>query len=384
MSRTRGLFRRARLWSFRARRAEFYRDVAEMYRRNESLMGFLEGEIANSVRTRQASRELALRLMLSRYQEGDHAGRIGHLMEPVMPRGDAMMLVGVDRAGDKAQALEALAEAVDKQTTMKRVVLGHCALPLVMMPLCYVLIVLLGEVIVSVDRSAPAYVKEELWQGLNGWAKAAAELTQSHGLLAVGALIAVFAAAVWSLPRWRGRGRLAVESLPVYSLYRDFQSGLLFTSMAMLLKTGGTLRGSIEDIAQRSSLWMRWHLNRVLHALDDNPTGTLEAFSRGVLSPHMLARAATLMRTAESFSDVLIELGTSEESRVVAQVRKAALAANVALVGLLVAMAGFMGVATLTVPGKFSNLMQPVSRTLLKQSYDARHAPGAATSLRPP
>jgi hypothetical protein len=374
---SKGFFRWFRLLAFRAKRAEFYRDLAEMFRRNEALMGFMEGEIANSVRTRQRSRAMALRLMLARYQAGDHAGRIGHLMETVVPRGDAMMLVGVDRAGDKAEALEALAAAVDKQVAMKRIVLSHSALPLVMMPLCYVLIVLLSEVIVSVDRSAPVYVKDELWRGMNGWAKVAAELTQAHGLLMMGGLVALFAAAVLSLPRWRGRGRLAVESLPVYSLYRDFQSGLLFTSMAMLLKTGGTLRGSIEDIAQRSSLWMRWHLNRVLHSLDDNPTGTLEAFSRGVLSPHMLARASTLLRTADSFSDVLVELGTREESRVVAEVKKAALAANVALIGLLVATAGFMGVATITVPGKFSNLMQPVSKTMLRQSYEAKQRAGA-------
>lgn len=360
------------LLHFRAERAEFYRDFAEMFRRNEAVMSFLEGEISNSVRTRQRSRATALRLMLRRYQTGDNAGRIGFLMDAAMPRGDAMMLVGVDRADNKSEALNAMADAVDKQMAMKKVVLGYSVLPVIMAPLCYALIMLLSQVILAIEKVTPPIAREALWEGTNGWAKVIAEVTQQYGLLMLGSLTVLLIAAVWSLPRWRGRGRLVAESLPIYSLYRDFQSGLLFTSMAMLLKTGGTLKGSMEDIAQRSSLWMRWHLTRVLRALDDNPTGTLEAFSHGILSPHMLARAATLLRTADSFSDVLVELGTREESRVLARVKRAALTANVAVVGVLVLVASFMGVASITVPGRFARLTEPTSMAMLRQQEEAK------------
>ncbi len=181
-------------------------------------------------------------------------------------------------------------------------------------------------------------------------------------------------AAVISLPRWKGAGRLTVEAWPVYGLYRDFQSGLLFTSIAMLLSNGASLKGALEDIAQRSSAWMRWHLTRVLRALDDSPTGTIDAFSRGLLSPYMLARAATLQRTAATFSDVLVELGTREGDRVLKGVRRAALVANVAVVGALVSVSTFMGLATLTVPGRCSALMEPSTLMGLKQAHEAAMA----------
>src|SRR5690349_3294803 len=90
---------------FRPQRAEFYRDLADMFRRNESMMGFFEGEIANAVRTRQRARAAALRMMLSRFQGGHQAGRVGHLLEGVMPASDMMMIVGVDHADDKVRAL---------------------------------------------------------------------------------------------------------------------------------------------------------------------------------------------------------------------------------------------------------------------------------------
>jgi hypothetical protein len=47
------------LMDFRLRRAEFYRDFAEMYQRNEAMVTFLEGEIANAQVTRQRSRARA-------------------------------------------------------------------------------------------------------------------------------------------------------------------------------------------------------------------------------------------------------------------------------------------------------------------------------------
>ena len=359
------------LWLFHPKRAEFYRDLADMFQRHEPMMAFFEGEIGNAVRTRQRARAAALRMMLNRYQTGQRAGQVGQLMQGIMPRSDAMMLVAVDRAEDKAKALRCLAAAVEAQDTMKSIVAAYAVFPLVMLPLCYVLIRVLSDVILSIDRSTPDYVKSALWVGMNGWARSIALASDRFGLLLVVLFTAVLGAAAVSLPRWKGRARLAVESWPIYALYRDFQSGLLFTSMAMLLSNGAPLRGALEDIAQGSSVWMRWHLMRVLRALDDCPTGTIDAFSRGLLSPYMLSRASTLQRTAETFSDVLVELGTREGDRVLKGVRRAALVTNVAVVGVLVSLSTFMGLATLTVPGRFSALMEPSTLMGLKHDYEA-------------
>jgi type II secretory pathway component PulF len=347
------------LIKFRLQRADFYRDLAEMFRRNEALINFLEGEIGNAIKTSQHSRLLALRLVLARHQSGHQAGRLDHLLGYVMPRSDAMMLVGATRAHDKSAALLALAHAVDKQTAMKKLVLTYAALPCLVAPLAYGLILLLGAIVLQVDKIAPISTHAALWQGLNGWSRAVALFFQSYGLGFVITLLLLLSWALYSLPRWRGRTRLWADSLPLYGLYRDFQSSLLFASMAMLLQTGGTLKGSLQDIAQRSSAWMRWHIHRVLSALDENPTATLDAFSRGILSPHLLARSATLLRTADSFSQVLIELGTREEARVLSQLKRAAVLANAAILAGLVSLAVFMAVACVTVPGSFATLSDP-------------------------
>jgi type II secretory pathway component PulF len=360
------------LTDFRLARAEFYRDFAEMYQRNEAMVSFLEGEIANAGLTRQRSRARALRVVLQRHQGGDHASRVSHLLEGVVPHSDGLLLAAVDRAADKPQALRALADAIDKQQQMLRLVLAYSVLPAITVPICFALIALLGKVILVIDDATPVYAQEALWDGMNGWARAIAIFAQDWGVQAVALLGLVLGAVLWSLPRWRGAARLRVEGWPVYGLYRDFQAGMLFSAMAMMLKTGETLQGSIDDVTRRASPWMRWHLGRVVDALDENPTGTLDAFRRGLLSAHLLSRAATLNRSSTSFSDVLIQLGTTEGERVLGRVKRAAVVANIALVGLFASVATFMGVASMTVPGTFASLMEPSNLMTLRAMYEAR------------
>ena len=361
------------LFEFRSGRAEFYRDFAEMYQRNEAMVSFLEGEIANAALTRERSRERALRIVLHRHQDGDHASRVSHLLEGVVPRSDAMLLTAVDRAADKPQALRALADAIDKQQLMLRLMVSYSVLPTITIPICYALISLLGKVILVIDEATPVYARDALWEGMNGWARIVASFAESWGVQASILLGAGLAAVLWSLPRWRGAFRLRVENWPIYGLYRDFQAGMLFSSMAMLLKTGEALQGSIDDVTQRASPWMRWHLGRVVDALEENPNATLDAFRRGLLSSHLLSRAATLHRSCASFSDVLIQLGTTEGERVLLRVKKAAVIANFALVGLFASVATFMGIASMTVPARFATLMEPSNLMTLRAQYEAAH-----------
>lgn len=363
------------LLEFRMKRAEFYRDLAEMFRRSEPMLSFLEGEISNAKNTHQKSRLAALRLILDRLQTGENASRLGYLLDGVMPRSDAMMLLAVDRAPSKTEALEALAVAVDNQSAIKRVVASYSLLPLALLPLSYGLIVILSSVIVSIKKSAPPFVQEELWSGFNGVARVLAEFTHQHGPICFGLFIALLVFVVCSLPRWTGLFRLRLENWPLFGLYRDLQTGILLTSLAMLLQTGSTLKAAIEDMSVVSSRWLRWHLRRVLASLDDNPNAMIDAFSRGLLSPYLLSRATTLKRSAPTFSHVLIELGTKEGPRVLNRVKLTAITANVIVVGSLAGLAGIMGLASMTVPGRFAALMEPTQAMALKAQHAARTTP---------
>jgi hypothetical protein len=58
---------------------------------------------------------------------------------------------------------------------------------------------------------------------------------------------------------------------------------------------------------------------------------------------------------------------------VLRRVKRAAVIANFALVGLFASVATFMGVASMTVPGKFATLMEPSNLMTLRAQYEAEH-----------
>ncbi len=361
------LYERAMRLIFWTQRAQLYADMAEMFERNEAVLAFLEGELGTALLHRHFVRAFALKRMLGQHQKGTHGGRLSQLFADVAPSSDAMMLVGIDAAQDKVVALNLLAQAVRQQQSIRQVVLAYCALPLILAPLCYGLVYIVSGVLLSIEKSAPPEIGEQLWSGFNGVARFLAHFIHAHGLTFLLGTLGVVGLIVYTLPRWRGPVRIRFEGWPIYSLYRDFQASLLFSAMALLLKTGGTLKGSLEAIAQRSSKWMRWHVFRMLAALDENPNNPSVAFGRGLVCSPLQARAATLLRSANTFSEVLIELGTSEQLRVLERVKYSAIAANLAVVGALIALATVMGIAAITVPGSFANLAQPSNISALKQ-----------------
>lgn len=377
----RAMKRWLRLLDFRLARASFYRDLAEMYRRNESMLTFLEGEIDNARRTRQASRAHALTLMHQRYVSGTDVGRIDRVLLAAMPQSDRMLLAAVHQAPDKASALEALARAIEQQSVMRRELWRAAALPALIAPICIALIAIIAQVIVSIDESAPAVIRPRLWSGFNGMARDLAEFSLHRGplllILGLGGVVLL----ATSLPRWTGRARLVADNLPLYSLYRDYQAGMLFAALAMLLQSGISLRAALEDLADRAAPVMRWQLGRVMASLDRHPMDVVAAFQRGVLSPALLARVATLHRSAPSFGAVLIELGTREGERVVQRVRRSALVTHAVLVSGLAGLAVVMGMASLSVPAAFASLMQPTS--LMAAEFEAsqtQHAPATSPS----
>lgn len=362
------------LMGFRSSRAEFYEDLAEMYARGEAMLAFVEGELANAVMTRQHSRAAALRIVLRRYTSGSGAGLEG-LLRGVAPAGDALMLAGVERAPRRAEALRSLAAAVRLQTRMLSLMATYSAAPVAIGAICIVLIAVVADVLQSIDKSTPVYVRELVWGGFNALAKTITDVALQWGGVACVAIATLGAAALWSLPRWTGAWRLRVDGWPIYSLYRDFQAGMLLSALAMLLQAQGTLRGSLEDIAKRARPWMRWQLRRVLRSLDEAPNATIRAFGRGLLSPHLLARAATLHRSAPQFADVLVQLGTVEGERVLARVRRTALAMNVVLVSVLATVATLLSLACMTVPAAFAAAMEPATLMAARRAYELRHPP---------
>jgi type II secretory pathway component PulF len=133
-------------------------------------------------------------------------------------------------------------------------------------------------------------------------------------------------------------GMLLFPICPVlipFSIYRDFQVSILFSSMAVLLQSGMTLTECIKALIPNSSAWLRWHLNRILLSLNNTPSEYIDAFSKGLLGASLLAKLSSSIRHTSHFDKLVIKLGTTEGEQIRKQIEKVTKTINAMLLVLL-------------------------------------------------
>jgi len=375
-----GLLRQLVSWvtlrSFWATRAEFYDELAASYVANEALRDFLNEElrISTSPATANSSRAAALRIMRSGLAGGKSV-RLSTILGPAMPGSDQLLLGAVDDAKDKAALLRIIAQAVREQKLLSSLVWQRIFPPLLLLPGA------LGFAYIMATQSLPVIEKiapDAVWDtGVNGYVRMFASFLAHYGLLAlIGAAAAGFAF-TQALPRWVGRWRLRMEAVsnstalmlfPVCPflvpllVYRDVQVGLLFNALAVMLRSGRTLTDSLLTIRRTATPWMRWHLRNVLQHLEAKPTEYRQAFSKGLVSPVLLSRLSSQMRTTPDFDQVLVKLGLEGSIEVRKVVDRQMNVINAALLGLGGAIVVFMMIGQLSISQSLTEELSPAKQ----------------------
>lgn len=362
MSWLKSLIHFLKLMDFRANRATFYEQLARSVFVDEGYKVFLEAEhkISSAKATRDSSRAYALGVLRARLQSGS-ATQYSQTLGAVMPSSDRLMLAALDKAPDKVELMRTIAKSIREQEAMVAVVRKKAIVPILMLPAAF------GFAWIMATKSIPIIVKmapPEVWTPFNQAVRSFAEAIAAYGPMVAVAAVAAVAFFIYQLPRWRGSLRAKLESMsptaalllfPVcpillpLSVYRDVQAGLVFSSLAVMMESGRTLTESLTALQRNSQPWLRWQLGRILAYLNVHPTEYQHAFSRGLVSPSLLARMSSSLRTNEHFDDVLVQLGQEGSVEVREHVEKQATRINALL---LIAAAGcmaFMVVGNLTI-----------------------------------
>lgn len=336
------------IWLFQ--RGLFYRDLADAFRRESTLKEFLERELTNARMVKAGVRTIVMQHLVNRFATGQ-ALTLSELMRKVVPASDLMLLTAVDDALVKPNALESAADAVDFQVRSLKILGSNLAIPAVSLPVVAVICLVSADVIALIAKSAPP----EIWVGFNGGVRFVAESVNDylvHALIALTVFVVLF---VLSLPRWTGRLRLKVDNIPGFSLYRDYNAAVVLSALAMMMGAKKPLVESLEDLKQAGSPWLRWHIQRILFSLDDNPNDYSSAFSRGLMPVVVRSRLATLMDSSKSFDAALIMLGSAEVKRLESSVRISAELLNWTLVSILASLAVYLSIGQLTITTALAN-----------------------------
>jgi hypothetical protein len=123
-----------------------------------------------------------------------------------------------------------------------------------------------------------------------------------------------------SLPRWTGPVRKSLDNWLPLNLYRDYASSMLMISLASLMRSGISLRSSLERTYKNSSPWGKWHIRQILINLSKPNNGSFgKAFSTGLFDQEMEDRiqdAAERSNPIEAF----IHIGVGSIDRMILRI----------------------------------------------------------------
>ena len=331
---------------FWSNRAEFYRDLANSIEARELLRDFVEGEwrIASNPMTANKRKAAVLGYMRSLMEDG--LTGLDQVLERTMPASDAMGIAVIADAPDKSAALRFVAENVEQQSAMGKVVASAVASPAILAPVALVFaFVMAGYVIPAFEKSAPP----EVWVGFAALVRTVASGFTTFAPAALSLLIAWLlwftfyglanitsawrysaeSAVGWARPPWMLLG----PTRPMLTIYRDIQSARMLANLATLLQAGRGLQDALSELSKHASPWMRKHLQWVLEHMQLNPGDNVAAFSHGILSNPLLSRLHTKVRrdAGADFARVLVDIGTQGQEQARLDVKRYALQLNIVL-----------------------------------------------------
>lgn len=366
-----------RLRGFHAQRASFYRDLAKSIEKGEAHRTFFEADLAitRANVTRNAARALAVRLMLRYLQAGKDAP-LSKVLAVAMPASDRVLLSALDSSSDHPTTLRRLADAIEDQRQARAALLQPLVTPAIVAPsVGYMVYVISSELVPTIA----AFTPPEMWEGFNGLVRTASDILREFFIPFALLTLVLAIMYTYALPRWYGewRGRLerlnpnyTVFAVPVMpwlyplALYRLFQSDLLITSLAVQLEAGKSLKEALDLTAKNATPWMRHHLRRVLRHLNDRPNEKVQAFSRGLFSPQLLARIATTLRTSASFEHVLIDLNRERNAEVRQLVNSSAVKLRFVFIFCCAALLLFFWVGKVSIMADMERTTNPTAQKI--------------------
>lgn len=266
----------------RERRADFYYDIASTLEDKVPLFTTLRKYEARA-RRRDPSAALLYQDMLRAMQSGS----LSQALRGIVPANELIMIDAIQGSGDKAlsDGLYFLSETVEKVDRIRRTVQKAVVYPTILFILFSGM--LTGFSVFAVPILADLLPVEK-WPMLGQILYGISYVIRNFGIFILGTIVLGIVSFIYALPRWSGRLRCRADRYLPFSLYRDFSGAMLVISIASLMRSGVSLRSSIERAIRFSTPWMRWHLREILRGITAEHGSQFGlAFATGVLNPAM-------------------------------------------------------------------------------------------------
>jgi len=143
--------------------------------------------------------------------------------------------------------------------------------------------------------------------------------------------VVFFAVFLFCLPRWTGKLRKQADKYLPFNLYRDYASSMMMISLASLMRSGISLRSSLERTYKNSSPWGKWHIRQILINLSQPNGGTFgHAFTTGLFDQDMEDRVQDASERSNPI-EAFIHIGVGSIDRMILRIEKRAQQLNTIL-----------------------------------------------------
>jgi type II secretory pathway component PulF len=272
-------------------------------------------------------------------------GSLAQAMRGIATDSELLMIDALQNAGDKEMAtgLKFLSQTVEKTDVMSAAARKAIRYPL---SLLVVFAAMLTGFSLHIVPILTGLLPPEKWPLLGRILYGMSQIIVNYGFVIAFTVVGIFSLFFYSLPRWHGRIRRMVDNLLPYSFYRDFSGAMLVVSLSTLLRSGVSLRSSLDRALIYSTPWMRSHIRRILRSLARANTPNFgEAFKTGVLNQYLEDRvqdASERRNPVEAF----VRIGVGSVDRIIAEIQKSAARMSSAIlmvcgIVLFIMMGGF-------------------------------------------
>ena len=307
------------------RRADFYYDLASTLKDRVPLFTTLRKLESRARRRNPLAAPMYLHML-----KGLERGSLSEALRGVASTTELTMIDATQAAGDATMAdgLMFLSETVHKTDAMVAVMRKAVIYPVILLLMFAVLLTGFAlNAVPILTQISPASNWPPMGQALYAVSKFIAQYGVWLGLGIVGFFVALF----YSFPRWTGRVRKQLDKLLPFNLYRDYASSMLMISLASLMRSGISLRSSLERTYKHSSPWAKWHIRQILINLSKPSNGTFgPAFNTGLFDQELEDRIQDASERSNPIA-AFIHIGVGSIDRMILRIEKRAKQLNSAL-----------------------------------------------------
>jgi type II secretory pathway component PulF len=239
-------------------RERFYTKIGQLMSNGVNLELSLTQLEKNALRRKQATLPKFYSYLKFNIANGIN---FGQALSPYVPTSEGMMIETGSNTGRLADALANTVTMLQQQRKLTRAIVGSLSYPVLLFVMLILALYLVSVQIIPVFTQV---LPMDQWEGLSLKVANASIFIRSYGLYLLLAMFGFIALVMFSLPNWTGKGRLLVENVFPWSIYRLWQGSAFLLAISSLMTAGVKLDElSLAKIGNKASPYLKQRIDAI-------------------------------------------------------------------------------------------------------------------------